>query len=318
MQAEHDAAPAAAPSIGEQLRQARLGRGWSTAEAATRLRLRPALVEALEAGDYAAFGAATYARGQLRNYAILLELDEHALLSGFRPASADGHTTPLRRAPELHPGRPRLVRVGGLLVVVASAVLAAIWAGAGLEPPAVDVEPAPVQADAAVVPAEPPPADALPEGPPPAEAAADSSASTSVDPVVAAQVQPAPAAEAAPSPETGSQLAATAADAAGQGDAELRLRSRAVSWVEVTDHAGRRLIYELVSPGPERTVRGQPPLRVLLGNAPAVEVFYNGGQVALPAGQHVVRMTLGTPPPPAAAESSGTSPSGDVPPATTP
>ena len=67
--------------------------------------------------------------------------------------------------------------------------------------------------------------------------------------------------------------------------------------MEVTDHAGRRLIYELVSPGPERTVRGQPPLRVLLGNAPAVDVFYNGAPVTLPAGQHVVRMTLGTAPP---------------------
>jgi len=318
VQAEHDAAPAAAPSIGEQLRQARLGRGWSTAEAANRLRLRAALIEALEAGDYAPFGAPTYARGQLRNYAILLGLNEQALLSDFRPTPADGHTKPLRRAPELHPGRPRLVRVGGLLVVVASAVLAAIWAGAGREPPAMDGEPAPVSADSGVVPAEPPRAEALPESPPPVDAVAESSAGAIADPIVVAQTQPAPAAEPAPSQGTGPQLAADAADAAGQGEVELRLRSRAVSWVEVTDHAGRRLIYELVSPGPERTVRGQPPLRVLLGNAPAVDVFYNGGQVALPAGQHVVRMTLGTQPPQAAAESSGTSPPGDAPPATTP
>lgn len=106
VEAEHDAAPAAAPSIGEQLRQTRLRRGWSTAEAANRLHLRAVLIEALEAGDYAPFGAATYARGQLRNYAILLGLDEQVVLSGFRPAPADGHTKALRRAPELHPGRP--------------------------------------------------------------------------------------------------------------------------------------------------------------------------------------------------------------------
>jgi cytoskeleton protein RodZ len=316
---EHDAAPAAAASIGEQLRQARLGRGWSTAEAANRLRLRASLIEALEAGDYAPFGAATYARGQLRNYAILLGLDARALLRGFRPAPADGHTTPLRRAPELHPGRPRLVRVGGLLVVLASAVLAAIWAGAGREPPVADGEPAPVHADSSVVPAEPPRLDAVPESPPPVEAIADSP-SASADQVVATEATPAAAAEAAPSPSPGAgqQLAAHASDAAGQGEAELRLRSRAVSWVEVTDHAGRRLVYELVSPGPERTVRGQPPLRVLLGNAPAVDVFYNGEPVTLPADQHVVRMTLGTQPPQAASEFPGTSPSGAAPPATTP
>lgn len=314
MEAEHDAAPAAASSIGEQLRQTRLRRGWSTAEAANRLHLRAALIEALEAGDYAPFGAATYARGQLRNYAILLGLDEQLVLSGFRPAPADGHTKALRRAPELHPGRPRLVRVGGLLVVVASAVLAAIWAGAGREPPAADGEPTAVQVDSGVMPAELPRADALPESPPPVEAIADSPGA-SADPIVATEAQPAAAAESAPPPGAGTQLAA---DAAGQSEAELRLRSRAVSWVEVTDHAGQRLVYELVSPGPERTVRGQPPLRVLLGNAPAVEVFYNGEPVMLPAGQHVVRMTLGTQPPPAAAEPSGTSPSGDAPPATTP
>lgn len=317
MDVEHGAAPAAAPSIGEQLRQARLGRGWSTAEAANRLRLRAALIEALEADDYAPFGAATYARGQLRNYAILLGLDEQALLRDFRPAPADGHTTPLRRAPELHPGRPRLVRVGGLLVVAASAVLAAIWAGAGREPPAVDGEPAPVQADSSVVPAEPPRVDALPESPPPAGASADSP-SASADPIVPTEAQPAAAAEPAPSAGAGPQLGAAASDVAGQSEAELRLRSRAVSWVEVTDHAGRRLVYELVSPGPERTVRGQPPLRVLLGNAPAVDVFYNGEPVTLPAGQHVVRMTLGTQPPQAAPASSGTPPSGAAPPATTP
>lgn len=315
MEAEHDAAPAAAPSIGEQLRQARLRRGWSTAEAANRLHLRAALIEALEAGDYAPFGAATYARGQLRNYAILLGLDEQVVLSGFRPAPADGHTKALRRAPELHPGRPRLVRVGGLLVVVASAVLAAIWAGAGREPPAADGEPTAVQVDSGVMPAELPRADALPESPPSVEAIADSPGA-SADPIVVTEAQPAAAAEPAPLPGAGPQLAADAADAAGQSEAELRLRSRAVSWVEVTDHAGQRLVYELVSPGPARTVRGQPPLRVLLGNAPAVEIFYNGEPVTLPAGQHVVRMTLGTRPPQVAPASSGTPPSGATPPAT--
>lgn len=315
VEAEHDAAPAAAPSIGEQLRQTRLRRGWSTAEAANRLHLRAVLIEALEAGDYAPFGAATYARGQLRNYAILLGLDEQVVLSGFRPAPADRHTKALRRAPELHPGRPRLVRVGGLLVVVASAVLAAIWAGAGREPPAADGEPTAVQVDSGVMPAELPRADALPESPPPVEAIADSPGA-SADPIVATEAQPAAAAEPAPPPGAGTQLAVDAVDAAGQSEAELRLRSRAVSWAEVTDHAGQRLVYELVSPGPERTVRGQPPLRVLLGNAPAVEVFYNGEPVMLPAGQHVVRMTLGTQPPQAAAESSGTLPSGSALPAT--
>jgi cytoskeleton protein RodZ len=130
-----------------------------------------------------------------------------------------------------------------------------------------------------------------------------------------------PAPEANPtSPENTPPSAASRSPAqdVNDTDVELRLRSRSVSWVEITDHSGRRLLYELVSPGPERTVRGQPPLRLLLGNAPAVDVFYNGVPVSLPAGQHVVRMTLGVAPPQPAPASSGAPASGPVPPAPVP
>lgn len=309
------AAPAG-PSTGEQLRSARVARGWSAQEVAGRLRIRLALIEALEGDDYMPFGAAAYARGHLRNYARLLGLDDEALLQGFRPAAGDGRGEPLRRAPELHPGRPRLVRMGGLAIVVILAVLGALWAGAGRLPQVPISEPSTTQTAPPDLSADQPPVASLaPENPLSEVTVRVGPGSSVTDPAVT-RAEPAPEANPA-SPENTPPSAASQSPVQDVNDTgmELRLRSRSVSWVEVTDHSGRRLVYELVSPGPERTVRGQPPLQLLLGNAPAVDVIYNGEPVSLPAGQHVVRMTLGTPPPQSAPVSSGVPASGPASPA---
>lgn len=295
-------------SAGQQLRRAREARGWTLAQVAGRLHIRPALVEALECDDYAPFGAVTYARGQVRNYAALLGLNASSVLQGVSPPRLDQPGKLARNAPELHPGRPWLVRLGGASVVLVLAVLGALWAGAHRE----RAEPA-LSPGTAITPAQ---------APLTVEAAASRTAPADVPPAQVDAVLPAAAPaggvtsgeqpEASEAGQGGERAAPTApagpvaaavddAAAAPDGQVELRLRTRAVSWVEVSDSRGRRLIYDLVSPGREHTVRGRPPLRLLLGNAPAVEVIYNGAPVALPAGEHVVRMTLGSAPPAAPA-----------------
>ncbi len=95
------------------------------------------------------------------------------------------------------------------------------------------------------------------------------------------------------SPPVAPAEASLANDAQGNPTSSVVLRARAISWVEVTDRTGRRLVYELIKPGSERVVSGEPPLRLLLGNAPAVHVLYNGAPVSLPAGRQVVSLTLG-------------------------
>jgi cytoskeleton protein RodZ len=47
-------------------------------------------------------------------------------------------------------------------------------------------------------------------------------------------------------------------------------------WIEVRDQEGRRLIYELARAGTVRNVEGVPPFLVVLGNARAVQLKYNG------------------------------------------
>jgi cytoskeleton protein RodZ len=283
-----------APTVGAQLQAARTARGWSVQEVATRLRIRPALVEALEQGDYAPFLAAAYARGQLRNYARLMGLDAEALLAQFAAPAPSAASRTLHRAPELHPRRPWLVRIGGFIVVGALVVLGALWAQSN-RAPQVPAEPVAPVAESA-----PPPAAEAPESvgqtPPSLPAIAGD---TPAPPAPPSPVEPALATVDASRPEPAAPSTASTAPpvseatTAAPAGSELRLRSRAVSWVEVTDHRGQRLIYELVGPDQERVVSGAPPLRVLLGNAPAIDLMYGGQAVALPPGQHVVRMTLG-------------------------
>lgn len=294
MVSEPDDSPIHPPSsLGRELAQARATRGWSTAEIASRLRIRVDLVEALERDDHAAFGAVTYARGQMRNYARLVGID----LPQTPPTPvAPPPRTLARRAPELHPRRPHVVRWGGIVITAGLVVLGALWARDGHAPD--PRENAPAAAPTAEIPitAAPQAAEPTPEpAPTPSEA----------NPAPADAASAATAAEPAPTTEPAPSAAPTPVPA---GMASVRIRSRAVSWVEVTDHSGKRLVYELVSPGAERAAQGVPPFRVLLGNAPSVELLYNDAPVSLPAEQHVVRLTLGAPasaeptrsPPPAA------------------
>ena len=69
--------------IGDQLREAREAQGRTQQDAAQSLRVRTDYVDALEQEDFGVFGADTYARGHLRNYANWLGLDAAALLGTY-------------------------------------------------------------------------------------------------------------------------------------------------------------------------------------------------------------------------------------------
>src|SRR6516165_3407766 len=58
--------------IGARLRSAREKRGLTVLQAAEKLHVDARVLEALESQDFAALGAAVYARGHLRRYAELL------------------------------------------------------------------------------------------------------------------------------------------------------------------------------------------------------------------------------------------------------
>lgn len=68
---------------GESLRQAREIKGWSVAEVAGQLNLTPQRLSQLEAGAFDKLPGTTFARGYIRAYAKLLELDQNRLVLEF-------------------------------------------------------------------------------------------------------------------------------------------------------------------------------------------------------------------------------------------
>jgi cytoskeleton protein RodZ len=88
--------------------------------------------------------------------------------------------------------------------------------------------------------------------------------------------KPQPLAAAPPSAAADAATGATAA-----GATQLALKFSALSWAEVSDATGRRLLQGLYAPGAARTLSGAAPLRVILGNAPAVALRVNDQPVKL-------------------------------------
>ena len=68
---------------GESLRQAREIKGWSVAEVATQLNLTPQRLAQIEAGAFDKLPGTTFARGYIRAYAKLLEMDQNRLVMEF-------------------------------------------------------------------------------------------------------------------------------------------------------------------------------------------------------------------------------------------
>jgi cytoskeleton protein RodZ len=79
------------------------------------------------------------------------------------------------------------------------------------------------------------------------------------------------------------------------GSSKLLLEFAMDSWVEVTDASGKRLVYRLAKAQSRRTVEGEAPFKVFLGNAPGVTVNYNG--LPFDLGPHrngdVAQLTIG-------------------------
>ena len=127
--AETDPGVDPAPGIGARLRGAREQRGLTLEECAERLYLPPSVLEALETEQFAALGAGVYARGHLRRYAGLLEMDATALeqtLLQRMGAAPDLAAIVTRNIGKSRPGRRMgLLPVAIFAVALALAVL--VW-----------------------------------------------------------------------------------------------------------------------------------------------------------------------------------------------
>jgi cytoskeleton protein RodZ len=284
----------AADGPGARLKAAREAAGLSLDQVAQQLKLAPRQVKALEDEDFAQLPGRTFARGFVRNYARLLNLDGDALLAllpvaGTTPALAvptlQSTGTMIAELPIAAVARSSLSRwlIPILLVACIIGAAAYEWYRGTL---AVPGETARTEATA-------------PESGPssPAPAAAAGTSSTPLPNPVAAQ---APAPEPAPA-EAGPGVAAPAVPESADADknsaavpAPLILTYRGPSWTEIRDRSGQVLISRLVAAGSEQRIGGTPPFDVVIGNAQEVVLVYRGKPVDLTrhTRQNVARLRL--------------------------
>lgn len=70
-------------SVGDAMAQARIAAGMSIDDLAGLTKIRPSILQAMEAGDFSGCGGDVYARGQIRSIAQLIGLDPDEAVARF-------------------------------------------------------------------------------------------------------------------------------------------------------------------------------------------------------------------------------------------
>ncbi|WP_426112234.1 RodZ domain-containing protein [Pseudomonas sp. DSP3-2-2] len=298
---------------GETLRQARENKNWSLPDVALRLNLTVTSLGNLEAGAFDKLPGHTFARGYVRAYAKLLELDQTALVNQFdQYTGTDGQGSAVHALGRIEePVRlsHNILRIVSLLLLVVLVGGGFLWwqdqaSQRGKDP--VSMTPEHVEVESAdgttqIHPLDEPEDQAVTEslssnqsslplntGTPATEA--PSSASAPVVPSTSASVPahtpntpsvPARGTPAVPgAPATTPTMTETAPEVpAGAG--QVAIQFAADCWTQVTEAGGKVLFSGLKRKGDSLNVNGKPPLSLLLGNPPGVSVNYNGQPVDL-------------------------------------
>src|SRR3984885_5366703 len=175
-------------SPGARLAAAREHAGMTVLQAAERLRLDVATVQALEAGRFEALGATVFVRGHLRHYAELVGLPVDEIEAAYAASSAKLAAQPDLRRTSTLPGNapsrgvslpPRAALIGAIVLVLAALVWWAMRVPPGRRHGAIPAASSPAPASASASRAAN--TAASPAASPAANPAASPSASPSVD-----------------------------------------------------------------------------------------------------------------------------------------
>ncbi|ALP53619.1 hypothetical protein Tel_11015 [Candidatus Tenderia electrophaga] len=278
----------ARPPWGEQLRETRVRRGMSIEEVSSVLHLELSLLEAIETENCDRLPGSSYVKGYLRNYAKLLEVDSEPLIEAYRKVCGNQEPplTQVTKIKDVSSG-DAAPRYAAWIVVIVLVVSFGVWwwsevsAPMEVESTASDTPSFGPQIDASPQPetafTPPPPGAAVPESEP--APSAEGPIESEPQGVAPAAVPPAPSEPPAAAPVLDS----------------VQLSFTEDSWVEIEDARGERLFVDLARAGQTTRVQGEAPFEILLGNAPAVTIEYNGEVYPHAAHnrQGVARFTLG-------------------------
>lgn len=240
-------------SAGAALLMERRRQGLSLGDVSRQLKLSVRQVEALERDDYSGFTSPVFVHGFIRNYAKLLNLDPDPLIRNADqilnpPAPAGEPQDAAANALVVRRRRIRMVPAVSAVAVVAVVVAVVVQVvNRGGSMPAPD--------ELVVATVEQP---AQPNKDAPAEKA------TAVQPSAR--------------PAAGNAVAAEPGERA-----TLRMVFDQESWVEIKDRNGNTIFGQLNSAGSRRSVSGEPPFDVVVGNAAGVRLTYKDQNVDLSA-----------------------------------
>lgn len=278
-------------AVGHVLATAREEAGLSVEQAASQLRLSRRQVEAIEAGDLDALPGLAFARGFVRNYAKLLQIDAEPLMQAFRteqsPSIASAHIGLQMENIVIESARNRRpLGVYAIIILLLVALgLAVAWYRSQQSAQTAHALPEalPMAQDVAPLPLPiPQPEASSPSQETPATPATPGQASAPGTVPVPAEAAAAPAQPEPAAPQPAAALGA------------MTLTFSESSWVSVHDKDGKELYSKTMPAGSSATVEGTPPFRVVLGNARGTQVSYNGEPVdlALHVKGNVARFTL--------------------------
>ncbi len=277
---------------GGTLRTHREKQGLSIQTVASRLRLSVKQIEALEADNFEALPEATIARGFIRNYAKLLEINVEPLLDAYNvlvPSKAP-HSFTVQPAPYANNRQYKKPDMKRWVPFLAAGLLAlGVW----LLYQSYIQKPSPVAPTASQLPApEALPQAALPAGErqsdaqnatteialPPATATAPVTDAAIATPPAAVDAPSVAVPEPAPAPvaQETAQSPPAIAPATASKLSRLEFSATQETWVSVTDASGKEIYNKTLFAGNRDTLEAAPPLNVVVGNANGTSLNING------------------------------------------
>jgi len=273
---ESSASEPEGPLGGERLAEARRKQKIPVIDIAKELHLDEPKVRALERNEFETLGAPVFAKGHLRKYAHLVQVDEDDVMADYYQLTRAAGMPPLVSARQ----RPRREMSPGpwiAVIVVLIFVATAYWWITTQPPRPVLVD----EPTREVLPEEVVPAPGPAPGPAPEQVVADVDDSAALE---SAAVDPEPVVEEPPqTPEL------------DDGQMRMLVTYSGDCWTEVTDAKGRRLFFGLGTDGRTVELSGEAPFNVLFGNADYVSIRVNGVERAISAAErrgNTARMTV--------------------------
>lgn len=297
------------PSAGEILLQARLIRGLSEKEVADRLHMTMHYVKALEADRYEKLPGAVFAKGYIKSYALILDLDPEMVLERYTESTnqaleQEASRQRVRRRRDKN--RPWVI----VSVVVFVGGFAGLWAynsfftdidtGTPTTPivnvsDAQDLEIATTPALIAVQPAVAetvpiqPPAPVVsspaiePEASPDLVTAlgilANDARSVSAPTVTDTPGVTADRAATLPAEELGNEPTQRLIEIGAVGEDVLQISFSDESFIEVNDSLDNRIHRGVQRKGDIVQITGSAPFTILLGDAPFTRLTFNGAEI---------------------------------------